>query len=334
MKVNVLTDMFLNSKKINPEQIQKILFITLSNIGDAVLTTPCLDLLRRFFPHAHITVMVGPRAAEVFEDHPHINRLILYDKYAKFRDKLSLILHLKSKKYDLVVDLRNTLIPLLIQPRYSTPLLRKKVEGHAVKRHLERLKSIGIAGKCGFVLPSREEDEKMADELLASKGWDKNSRLVVINPSAANRLKRWDLVKFKTLADQLKRIKGLLIAIAGPKSDEKEFLDIFPESDWMNLTGRLTLMQLKSLLARAALFITNDSGPMHMAVAVQTPVLALFGPTDPQIYGPLGSQHRVVRLEDLPCSPCMKGFCRIETHDCMKKLEVQKVLETACQMLS
>jgi ADP-heptose:LPS heptosyltransferase len=326
--------MFRNKKKIDPERIRKILFITLSNIGDAVLTTPSLDLLRRFFPHAHITVMVGPRAAEIFEDHPHIDRLILYDKHATFRDKLSLILHLKAEKYDLVVDLRNTLIPLFIQPRFSTPLFRKKVEGHAVKRHLERLHSIGIAGKCGFVLPSREEDEKIIDRLLASSEWDKASRLIVINPSAANRLKRWDLLKFKALADQLKFIKGISIAVTGPKSDEKEFQEIFPESEWMNLTGKLTLMQLKSLLARATLFITNDSGPMHMAVAVKTPVLALFGPTDPQIYGPLGSQHRVIRLEELPCSPCMKGFCRIQTHDCMKNLEVQRVFETACQMLS
>jgi len=321
------------NKKIAPESIRKILFITLSNIGDAVLTTPSLDLLRRFFPNSHITVMVGPRAAEIFEDHPQINRLILYDKHASFRNKLALILHLKSEKYDLAVDLRNTLIPLFIQPRFSTPLLRKKVEGHAVKRHLERLHSIGIFGKCGFVLPSREEDEKIVDQLLASKGLDKNSRLVVINPSAANRLKRWDLPKFRALMDQLKFIKGISIAVTGPKSDEKEFQEMFPESDGMNLTGKLTLMQLKALLARAALFITNDSGPMHIAAAVQTPVLALFGPTDPKIYGPLGSQHRVVRLE-LPCSPCMKGFCRIHSHDCMKLLEVGRVFETACQMLS
>ena len=99
--------------------VNKILFITLSNIGDVILTLPVLDYLREEFPHSDITVMVGPRPKEVFENNPNIDRLIVYDKHLRLNEKIRLFNELKKENFDMVVDLRNTLYGALLPARYS-----------------------------------------------------------------------------------------------------------------------------------------------------------------------------------------------------------------------
>ncbi len=319
-------------KHIDPREIKKILFISLSNIGDAILTTPSLHLTRLFFKNASITAMVGPRAQEIFENHPYLEKTIIYDKHTRLREKLVLMMQLKKEKFDLVIDLKNTAIPIFIRPRFSTPILKKKVEGHAVFRHLARLKTLGIEGPATFALPRLESFGVEMQEILLKKGMSVGSSYIVLGPGAANRLKRWEASKFAQLAEQLKEKYSLTMVVVGPKEDREEFKKVF-SSEVIQLTGELSLMQVAALLKKAKLFIANDSGPMHLAVAVNCPVLAIFGPTDPKIYGPYGCLHRVVRLE-IPCSPCMEGFCRIQTHECMKDLEVKQAFQTACEMLS
>lgn len=320
-------------KPIDPNRIKKILFISLNNIGDAILTTPCLDLIRNFFLGAEITVMVEPRAKEVFEGHPQVNHLLIYDKRAKFREKLSLILKLKEERFDLVVDLKHTIIPLLVQPRYSTPLFRKKIQGHRALQHLARLQSIGIEGPCTFILPNRDEDKKKVEALLSKREIGKEDSYVVLGPGSASSLKRWDILKFRKLGELLKEKEQPRVVIVGPKENLKELYEVFSPDQWINLAGELSLMQVGALLKRACLFITNDSDFMHLAAALCTPVLAIFGSRDPKVYGPYGTNHRVVHL-DLPCPSCRKGFCRIKTHECLKILETDQVYDVARQMLS
>ncbi|MBI1871242.1 MAG: glycosyltransferase family 9 protein [Chlamydiae bacterium] len=319
--------------KIDPYTIQKILFVSLSNIGDAILTTPSLDLVHRFFPKAEVTVMVGPRAREIFEHHPSMTRLILYDKHAGLKEKLKLILQLKDECYDLVIDLKQTLLPFLIQPKFSTPLFRKKMDQHAALRHLSYLKRIGIVGSCDFILPDVEQYREKVDTLLVKNGVDVASKYVVIHPGAASFLKRWELINFLKLAHELREKNKIQVVIAGASSDQNEFEKVFPKKLWPNLVGELSLMELGALLTRAEFLIAHDSGPMHLAAALKTRVLAIFGPTDPKIYGPFGPSHRIVRL-DLDCSPCMAPTCRIQTHDCLKKLEVEEVYRIANEILS
>ena len=319
-------------KRIDARIIQKILFITLSNIGDAILTTPSLDLIRRFFPKSKITVMVGPRAREVFEGHPEADQVLLYNKHSSFREKIFLMMKLKKEHFDLVIDLRHTLIPLFIKPRFATPLFRKTKKGHAAIQHLDVLKSLGIEGHCTFVLPCFEGDCRKVKELMNQRGISSGEAYVVLAPGAASPLKRWDVWKFRELAKRLRDDFSIPIVIVGTKGDEPEFNGVFSKEEWVSLVGELSLMELGHLLKSARLFITNDSGPMHLAAAFGTPTLAIFGPTDPEVYGPYGPTHRVVRL-DLHCSPCMKGFCRIKTHECLKTLEVNQVYQTLCEML-
>lgn len=318
-------------KHIDPLKIKKILFISLSNIGDAILTTPSLDLTRRFFPKAQIIGMVGPRAREIFENHPHLARLIIYDKHSRLRDKLVLMMKLKEERFDLVIDLRNTAMALFIQPRYATPLFRKKKEGHAIFRHLACLKTLGIEGPCTFALPRLEASLVEVKKILSEKGVSIDTPYIVLGPGAANRLKRWELSRFSELAERLIKKYSFPVLVMGSGEDAHEFSQNFHEGV-IHLSGQLSLMQAAALLKKAKLFVTNDSGPMHLAAAVDTRVLAIFGPTDPKIYGPHGCLHRVVRL-DIPCSPCMEGFCRIQTHECMQALDVDRVFKNACEML-
>ena len=317
---------------IPPQKIKKILFISLSNIGDAILTTPALDLARRFFRNAEITVMAGPRAQEVFLNHPQIQHLIIYDKHSKLREKISWMIRLKEEHFDLVIDLKNSLIPWLIQPRFSTGLIHRKKRIHASKQHLSRLMNLGIDGPSRYVIPQTTEDHDKVLKLLSDCGLGWGTPYIVIGPGAASSLKQWEIEKFKALGDLIRENHRVPIVIVGAKADRNRFLGVFPRDRWINLSGELTLQQLGVLLKYARLFVTNDSGPMHLAAALSTPVVAIFGPTDHRVYGPEGAKHRIVRL-DLPCSPCMAGHCLIKTHDCIKKLEVAKVYQSVCEVL-
>ncbi len=132
--------------------INKILFITLSNIGDVILTLPALDFLREEFPSAKITVIAGARPKEIFEDNPNINRLIVYNKHSKLKEKIKLFQELKQEKFDLVVDLRNSLFGAFLPAKYKTsPFLSlPKNMPHMKDRHLYRTQQ-ALFGKAGKV---------------------------------------------------------------------------------------------------------------------------------------------------------------------------------------
>lgn len=316
------------------KDIHKILFITLSNIGDAVLTTPVLSALMREFPNAGIDVVVGPRAREVFEGANYLNRVWVYDKHQDYKGKWQFIRQLKKEQYDLVVDLKHTLIPLFINSRYRTSILRKKrKDKSAVDDHLECLISLGISSnEVKFILPITEKEKSFADDILKENNISDDEFIIVIAPGAASDLKRWSQDNFKTLARKLEKEHKAIILWAGTERDREILSEAGMPETGIDLMGKTSLMKLTALLEKAGLMITNDSGPMHLARAVGTPVLALFGPTDYIRYGPSGDLNRVVRLE-LPCAPCKSAHCRIEKRKCLDDLGVEEVYNAALEML-
>jgi heptosyltransferase II len=315
-------------------KIKRILVITLSNMGDIILTTPVVRTLADAFRSARIDVMCGPAGKEVFERDPAIFKLIVYDKHLPISEKRRLQLKLKNLKYDLVVDIRNTVFPLLIGPKFRTATIRKFPVSidHRKKRHLHLLKSLGIENVCEesyIYIP--KEDEEYVEGLLKEHAI--SGPMVVLNPGAKSHLKRWTEEGFAEVADRLTSECGAKVIFVGLEEDRKIVGAITArmKNKAYDFVSRTNVRQLAGLIKRSKLLITNDSAPLHVGCAVGTRVLAIFGPTDHKKYGPTG-EFDVVINKKLSCAPCESAVCA-RNYECMKLITGDEVFEAARMML-
>ena len=311
--------------------MKRILFITLSNIGDVVLTTPVLQGLLDRPDQPTVSVMVGPKAADLFQHDPALHEVIVYDKHAGWTEKLKLLSKLRDKRFDEVVDVRNTLFPLLLlgtKGLFSrSRLARTPRWQHAAQVHLHRALPREMEVKFRIFVP--QEAERRAEELLQGI----KEPFIAVAPGAASDLKRWPLQRFAQIIRRVQIGHDASVVLVGGPMDR---ILVAPLREnipgLLDVTGRTTLCELAAVLKRSSLLLTNDSGPMHIAVAVNTPVVAIFGPSDFRRYGPFGQFHKVVRL-DLPCSPCGQAQCPLGTHACMQDLDVEKVWESVASVI-
>lgn len=224
---------------------------------------------------------------------------------------------------------------------------------HAVDRYLDLVRRVAgpqgeacLAHTPTFTIGLGDQQERRVTallkehwELLAGGGQGRGIpgegvqglRFVAVNPVAFWETKLWQEEKFAELCDRVRRELGVGIVLTGGEAPPLERIRGMMAERAANLGGRTTLRELACLYKRAALVVTTDSGPMHLAAAVGTPVVALFGPTDPARTGPYGPGHRVVRRE-LACSPCLKKRC--ETQRCMREIEVGEVFAAVREGLS
>jgi len=319
---------------IDRSKVNRILVITLSNVGDIILTTPVIQRLKKEFPGARLDLMVGPRGKEIFERDPAIFKLLIYDKHMSIAAKRRLQLKLKRLHYDFVVDLRNTIFPLLIGPKYRTGTIQRfpKEIVRKSQRHLYRLEPFGMGylDEPSYIHIPEDEDERVLAMLKESKIGDP---VVVINPGAKSHLKRWRGEGFARVAERLMEECGTEVVFVGAGEDALIVDAVMRKMGRRahNFVGRTNIRQLAALLKRARLLITNDSAPLHLACAVGTKTLALFGPTDPKKYGPTG-EFDIVINKKLVCSPCESAVCR-NNLECMALITPEEVFETAKEML-
>jgi heptosyltransferase-2 len=322
--------------------IKTILFITLSNIGDCLLTLPVLDYLRQGFPQAKITVMVGPRPREVFENNPNIDYYIVYDKHAKLKQKIRLFLELEKQKFDLVVDLRNTLFGIFLSAKYkiSSFLSTPKSIKHMKLRHLFKIQSLKFnpqnylyeKKQCLYIKPA---DEDYIREILMKNKISTVDSIFVVSPGAKSHIKRWPADNFAGLISNLVEEFKAKVILVGDKDDSEITETIFKGSKYpvLDLSGKTNITQLACLLKKAKVLISNDSAVLHLASYLNIPVVAIFGPTDDAKYGPWSNNSQVVKKE-IFCRPCEKAQCRFNTLDCMKLIKVEDVLRQAREILT
>jgi len=320
-------------------QVNKILFITLSNMGDVILTLPVLDSLRGNFPQSKITVMVGPRPKEVFVGNPNIDRLIIYDKYVNFRKKVRLFQQLSKEKFDIVVDLRNTLYGALLPSRYRTSpfLLLPRELRHMKERNLYRLKM--VLKKKGFLETAAEkvfyinpQDRVYVDSLLQKNGITGTDKIILVSPGTGGDTRRWESDKFTKLCDKLSR--NYRVILIGSKVHQPITQQIRQNCahSIIDFTGLTNLGQLAYLLTRSALMITGDTGTLQLASYMDTAIVALFGPSDEKRYGPWSSKYRIV-TKQIFCRPCKQAKCRFGTLECMRLIEVGDVFKAVESVL-
>ena len=306
----------------------RILLVSLSNIGDAILTTPVLEALHRQWPAAAITVLAGPRAVPLFERDPRVVRVMAYEPHRSVWAALRFITELRRQRFDVVVDLRHSAIPLLIGARFRSPMIRWRREGgHRIETHLVVVRRMGVSteGITPRVLVGPEDVEQVRSwlaELPAERPW------MAMAPGARSHLKRWTVEGFVRVAETLAVEDGVQIILVGDQEDrliaDQVVAGVRRGVPPVNWAGRTTLRQLAVLFQRVRLVVTNDSACLHLATAAGTPVVALFGPTDPVKYGPFDSRDRIVRL-GLVCSPCERALCPYD-HECLRWLPAREVL--------
>ena len=346
-----------------------ILIVKTSAIGDVTHTLPALHALRHHYPEARIDWLVEEAAAGIIAGHSELARVLVSRRrqwaaqlkagspLAAFREFYQFIQELRAVSYDLIIDFQGLLKSGVLiglargrrkvgfgrgmeHAECSYVFLNERVpavsmDQHAVHRELQLLAAIGVpTAEISFTLPLTAEHRQQARELLGRHGIVENSSLVAINPVATWETKLWNGPGFAEVADRL-MAGGHSVVFTGSKGDRLPIEAIISamQQPAINLAGTTSLMGLAALYERAGLVISTDTGPMHIAAATGTPVLALFGPTAPWRTGPFGDQHQVLRV-GLDCSPCLKRTCPLGTIDCMQRLTVEQVLAVATGMLA
>ena len=285
----------------------RILFISSTRIGDAVLSTGLLDHLARKHPEARFTIVCGRVAEGVFRRMPRLERLIAVEKRRYSLHWLEIWGALAFTRWDLVVDLRASAIAWLLWTRERRVIQGGRRPGHRLA-HLAAL--LGVDPPPLPVTWTAPEDNARAAALLPEgRPW------LVLGPTANWHRKVWPADRFAELALRLTAPDGALpgagIAILGGPGDQERsmatpVLTALPQA--LDLVGKLDLPEVAAVLARAAVFIGNDSGLMHLAAAAGAPTLGLFGPTPSDEYGPAGPKAQAVLADGPPGQGAMEDL--------------------------
>ena len=309
---------------------RRILIIKPSSLGDIIHALPALAALRDQFPSAHIAWLVKRQWAGVLERVDGLDRI--WPVAPGLKGWLRSVPSLKAESFDLVIDLqglfRSGAMAWLTGSRtrigfangregspfcYTQRVLVPMLETHAVDRYLLVAAAVGAVpkGVPEFRMRPAAADRQRIAELLRRVGLAPGAQWIAMNVSARWDTKRWPPEHFAAVADALYN-EGLgPVGLLGGPGDRAATEAVMSrmQTTPIDLTGQTSPELLPALLASASLLLTNDSGPMHIAAAMGTPVVALFGPTSSTRTGPYGSGHRVFR-SGVPCSPCFSRTCR------------------------
>lgn len=353
----------MNNKKLNipTTAVKNILIVRLSAIGDVVHALPVAHAVRKKYPRAEISWIVEEKAYELVETNPYLDRVILLpknqwkkefsnQKWKTLKKVKRYFQELKKYNFDFVLDIHGLFKSGLTtffsgaNIRYgpadgregSTLFYNHKIEPppvkvHQVERNLYLAQAIGAdTDDVDYGITVREEEKKKIDLILEPE----SEEIIAINPFTTWTSKDWPRKRFAELADRLKQKLDCKIVITGGPGDVEGVQEICSMMDKksLNLAGKTSIRELAELYRRVDLFIGGDTGPLHLAAAVNTPCIALMGPTTPETHGPYGEGHTVIH-KDLECKGCWKRECKKGDRSCMKKIEVDEVFFAVRKML-
>ena len=322
------------------KNIRKILFISLSNLGDIVLTTPVFDKLRVAFPDAVIDVVTGSAGESIFAPSPAVRKVIVRKRRQNVEERVSELMDLRKEKYDLAVDLKNSFLPFVSGARYKFPFFPVwGRRGHMRDVHLGVIRKLvsSVFENTRFFIPVSKEDRDFVSGVMGGMAGTKTAagKVVTVNPGAKSHLKRWGENRYAELVFRLKKELGCRVFMVGGSEDigaATAIMDI-SEGAATDLTGKTSVGALYEIIKRSDLFITNDSGPLHLASAAATPTVAVFGPSNEKKYGPL-SAGSIVLCPEVDCRPCEKAQCSKGLKDgCISRVTAERVFEAAKKVL-
>lgn len=345
-----------------------ILIVKMSAIGDVIHTLPALHAIRKHYPDARITWLVEEAASGLVEGHQALDRVLVSKRkrwvrgilgsscLESIREVHHFIKELRDTRYDLVLDFQGLLKSGVLvglsrgkrkigfdkgmeHQEHSYLFLNERVppvdmDNHALLRGMMLLDVLGIQSKeIVFNLPVQDQHRDMVDDLLVRHGLREFKPLVAIHPGAKWETKLWSNQKFSSLADRLIEQYDAKVVFTGSQADRRTIQDIMSgmKGEAANLAGETSLKTLAALYEKTDFLVSTDTGPMHVAAAVGTPVVALFGPTAPWRTGPFGTGHQIIRA-GLECSPCFKRKC--DSVACMRDISVEQVFGSVPTILT
>lgn len=334
---------------------ENILIFKISSLGDIILSTPSIRAIRQRFKSASIKVLTDVRFREVLQHCPYIDEIIACDFNG--RDKgsgfLRLAAKLRSEDFDISVDLQNNkkshLLAFLAMARerygydnrkWSFLLNRKISMPRSQMGPVEHQSGVlGLLGITGIndtlELWPGEEAESRADRLLKDNWMKSGQKLVAVSLSASKRwlTKNWPISSIVELSELLAKEKGIRMVIVGSSEDKdlaREFVKRTSAKP-IDLTGKTNVLELAAVIEKCEALLTGDSAPVHVAAAVGTPFVVLFGPTDPARHAPPANDFKVLRKK-LRCSPCYKPTC-IRNVKCLTSIKVEEVYEALKEVM-
>jgi len=352
---------FLKKRRpVSLSDIRSVLIVKLSAIGDVVHTLPLLEVLRGNLPGARIDWLIEEDASEIIKGHGALNRVIvsrrkLWQKEfldrrrrsSAFKEIVCFLRELRTEQYDLVIDIhglfKSGLLTGLARGRRKIgftwaregstlflsepPYFEDQYRQHAIERYLKTANILGCdVTSWNGRIPVEDSHRKAIDNLFRRYGLG-DKKTLAMNPMAKWDTKLWEPDRFARLAERVREELGMEVLFTGSRADRpviQEILSSMKSGGAINLAGQIGLKELAHLYTRCNALVTTDTGPMHIAAAMDCPVVALFGPTAPWRTGPYGEGHQVIR-EDLGCSPCFKKECPHRT--CMKGITVGRVFD-------
>ncbi|MFC1859184.1 lipopolysaccharide heptosyltransferase II [Thermodesulfobacteriota bacterium] len=339
-------------RPLDKNKVRRLLVRSTNWIGDAIMTTPAVRAIRKNFPDAEISVLAKPWVAPIFESNPYTDQILIYDTHAKHKGiigKFRVGRELKPLRFDAAILLQNAFeaavitfiagIPARIGFNtdgrrflltHAVPCKPETKKIHQTDYYLEILRGVALETDGRHLdLVLSEADKLRATEVLRQYGVTEKDILVGINPSATfGPAKQWFPERFARLSDKISESFGTRILIFGGPGDielGKKILH-FMQQQPINLTGMTSLGEAMALIARCNLFITNDSGLMHVAAALDVPQVAIFGSTNSTTTGPMGSKSSTIQVP-MACSPCLKPQCPDGHLNCMTLIDVDMVFE-------
>ncbi|RLB13872.1 MAG: lipopolysaccharide heptosyltransferase II [Deltaproteobacteria bacterium] len=337
-----------------------ILVVRLSSLGDVLLTTPVLRALRQKWPGARISFLTKEEFAPLLHNNPHLDEVITTSGGGTFEQSRDLVRKLRYRKWDLLVDLHRSLrsflfrrlVPAARTVVYSkyrlkrTLLIYTRLDLYPAsvplvpERYVKPLEPFGVKldeGPCELFLD--ESDREPALKKISAR-WPSSPPLLAVAPGSAWPIKRWPVESFAESARELALRFGFKVILLGSKKDAEicaRLAQILGQKLCLDLAGKLPIRGSAAAVAEARLLLTNDTGLMHIATAVGTPVVAVFGPTTRHFgYFPYRAESRVVetRLYCRPCTHNGRVRCPLGHFRCMKDIKAERVVEAAVELLN
>jgi len=325
--------------------LERILVMNLNQIGAVVLATPVFRALKQAYPQAHVATLVRDSMVPLLDGNPYLDQVIAWNLRWPLRRRWDVVRALRRQRFDVAINLSHSLERCLLTwlsgapvrvgfdtteaPFLQTQRVKEQTGAyHATERNLDLVRALGIEadGEEGFRLYVSEAERRWLDEWSRRVGLPEDATLIGLNPGASNPLNRWSVEAFARLGDLLVERGYQVIVLGGPMdAADGEAIASGMRHPALRGTGQFNLRELSALLTRVAVLVTADTGPMHMAVALRTPVVALFGPADPRWTGPYCGPRTVIQKEELECIRCLKKHCPID-RECLKRITPEEVL--------
>lgn len=344
------------NKRLPREGIRKILVRGTNWIGDAIMTLSALAAIRKTWPQAHISVLAKPWVADIYRESNDVDGIVNFEDPGRHQGpfgKVRLAGELRQYNFDMTILLQNAIEAAIIARLAGVPIrggynsdARGWLLTHAVRRtqailkihqidyYLEMVKALGCDSvERNLRLELQPDTRSLAD------GWlklpeSRHQMIIGMAPGATyGPAKRWPVDRFAAVAKEIVREHGATILLFGSKQD-KDVTDAIATTipgHCMNLAGTTSIREVMALIARCHAFITNDSGLMHVAGALNVPTVAIFGSTNPVTTSPPGERNIIIR-KPVDCSPCLKPVCPTDFR-CMNLIGVEEVVTAVCQAI-